>query len=207
MLTQVAQIYAVSLGASFGCLLLIRFLPCLQTWLALGRRLALQHLVFPQLLRRHRHLGPWSPADVLVHVCYVAVNAFCLGFKVASLGEAGARAAQLSLVNMAPAFAGPHLGFLADILGVSQCTFRRMHRSAGAASVLLLAVHVATIAASQTPFQLHVAQNMWALVVCCRLLALESCKPQKLTTCVCAGCLLAVPAARPVAAGAAATVL
>jgi hypothetical protein len=100
----------------------------------------------------------------------------CVGFKAASLGEAGfeavslseagVRAAHLSLVNMAPAFAGPHLTFLADMLGVSLGTFRHIHRSAGVVSVLLLAFHIATVVAARTPFPLQVAQNMWALVVC-----------------------------------------
>jgi hypothetical protein len=170
MLSDPVHIYALSVGGIFTFLLLVNALPGFQASLAFARRLALQHLVFPQLLRRSRYLGPWSPADVLVHVCYVAANSCCVGFRAASLSEAGLRAARLSLINMAPAFAGPHLSFLADVLGVSLGTFRRIHRSAGSVSVLLLAFHVAMVVVAKTPFPLQVTQNMWALVVCARRL-------------------------------------
>lgn len=166
MLSDPTYIYALSLGSVFGFLLLINSLPCFRVVLAFVHRLTLQYLVFLQLFRRNRYLEPWSLADALVQICYVAANALCVGFGAASLSEAGVRAAHLSLINMAPAFAGPHLSFLADVLGVSLGTFRRIHRSAGAVSVQLLAFHVATVVAAKTPFPLQVAQNMWALVVC-----------------------------------------
>jgi hypothetical protein len=165
MLTGATQIYAVSVGGIFAFLLLTNTLPYFWVVLALAHRLTLRHLVFPQLLRRSRYLEPWSRADILVQIFYIAANAFCLGFKAASLSEAGTRAAHLSLINIAPAFAGPHLSFLADILGVSLDTFRRIHRSAGAVSAMLVAFHVSTVVAAQTPFPLRGAQNMGALVV------------------------------------------
>jgi hypothetical protein len=166
MLSNATQIYAVIVGASFGFLLLVNTLPCIRAMMAFAHRLTFQHLVFPQLLYRNRYLGPWSRADVLMQSCYIAANAFCLGFKAVSLSEAGIRAAHLSLINIAPAFAGPHFSFLADILGVSLHTFRSFHRAAGVLSVMLLAFHVATVMAAQTPFPLHVAKNMGAVVVC-----------------------------------------
>jgi hypothetical protein len=133
---------------------------------------------------------PWaveSWADVIVQVLYITANVLCVGFEASSLSEAGfeavslseagVRAAHLSLVNMAPAFAGPHLTFLADMLGVSLGTFRHIHRSAGVVSVLLLAFHITTVVAARTPFPLQVAQNMWALVVCAPSLDLSPILP------------------------------
>lgn len=177
MLSNTTQIYAMIVGASFGFLLLVNTLPYIRAMLAFAHRLTLQHLVFPQLLYRNRYLGPWSRADFLTQSCYIAANAFCLGFKAVSLSEAGTRAAHLSLINIAPAFAGPHFSFLADILGVSLHTFRSFHRAAGVMSVMLLAFHVATVMAAQAPFPLHVAKNLGAVVVCaCSLTLSASCR-------------------------------
>ncbi|KAF2844514.1 hypothetical protein T440DRAFT_436369 [Plenodomus tracheiphilus IPT5] len=122
------------------------------------------HLVYPRLIPRHRYLGTWSRADVLIQLSFVTANVFCVAFRAASLREAGVRAASLSLTNLIPAFTGPHLSSLADILGVSLCTFRRIHRSAGIMSLSLLAFHIATVLANRTPFSLRVAENMWGLV-------------------------------------------
>jgi hypothetical protein len=174
MLTEATQIYAMSIGGIVGLLLLVNTVPYLQAPWAFAHRLTLQHLVFPQLLPRNRYLGPWSRAGVLLQAFYIAANVFCLGFGAASLGDAGIRAAHLSLINIAPAFAGPHLSFLADILGVSLETFRRAHRSAGVVSVMLVAFHVTVVVAHQTSFPLQVARNMGALVVCTRPLILPS---------------------------------
>jgi hypothetical protein len=44
-----------------------------------------KHLVDPQLLRRHRYLGPWSRAHVLLQFVYFAVIVFCLIYKVSSI--------------------------------------------------------------------------------------------------------------------------
>jgi hypothetical protein len=168
MFSDPIHIYAVSVGGIFAFLLLVNSLPYFQTLLALAHRLTLRYLVFPQLLRRNRFVGPWSPADVLLQICYVTANAFCLSFRAESFGEAGVRAARLSLISMVPAFAGPHLSFLADVLGVSLRAFQRIHRSAGVVSVLLLAFHVTTVVAAKTPFPLQDTKNMWALVVYAR---------------------------------------
>jgi hypothetical protein len=208
MFSEPIHIYAVSVGGIFAFLLLVNTLPYFQASLAFAHRLILQYLVFPQLLRRNRFVGPWSPADVLLQICYVTANAFCLGFRAESFGEAGVRAARLSLINMVPAFAGPHLSFLADVLGVSLRTFRRIHRSAGVVSVLLLALHVATVVAAKTQFPLQDAKNMWALVVHTRF------RPSGFLSYVlsladdsCLGCVVAVLAASSVTPASATAVL
>lgn len=49
---------------------------------------------------------------------YIALNVFCLAFRVPTLSKAGLRAGNLSLANMIPLFAGAHLSFLADAFTV-----------------------------------------------------------------------------------------
>jgi hypothetical protein len=98
------------------------------------------------------------------------VNAFCIGFKVADIQSAGLRAANLSLINMIPLFAGPHLSYLADILGVPLRAYRRIHRAGGMMSFFLLIFHVLTVIATRTAFPLRVTENTWVFlhkIFCC----------------------------------------
>mgnify|MGYP003624684285 FL=1 len=126
---------------------------------------ALRYLMYPYVVRRHRLLGPWTLADVLVQLIYFAGNSFCLGFRVSGFAKAGIRAGNLSLINMVPLFLGPHLGFLADILGISLSTFRLMHRSAGLMSCSLVLFHVLAVFVSHTAFSVRGIANLSAIIV------------------------------------------
>lgn len=162
---EITQVYAIATGGIFTFLILVHFRPYMQSFLKTTSLLVSQYLTYPQLIRRHRYLGPWSWADVLLQLFYITVNAFCVGFKVQDIQIAGLRAANLSLINIIPLFAGPHLNFLADILGVSLNTYRRVHRSVGIMSFVLLLFHVLTVMASRNSFPLRVAENMWGVIV------------------------------------------
>jgi hypothetical protein len=96
---------------------------------------------------------------------YITANIFCTSFHTSSISEAGLRAGTLSLINIVPLFAGPHLGFLADLLGVSINIYRRIHRSAGLMSFLLTLFHVIVGLTSITPFVIMAGQNLFALIV------------------------------------------
>ncbi|PVH67378.1 hypothetical protein DL98DRAFT_643971, partial [Cadophora sp. DSE1049] len=96
-------------------------------------------------------------------VIYIAGNSFCLGFR-ADIAKAGVRAGNLSLINMIPLFSGPHLGSLADLLGISLSTFRLMHRSAGIMSCSLVLFHVLAVFVSHTAFSLRGIANLSAVV-------------------------------------------
>lgn len=123
----VPQIHAIAAGDVFALLLIMKSISAVQHGFFALAILAAQHLTYPFLVRRRRLLGPWSPADVLLQVIYLTINTFCLIFRVSSVKEAGARAGALAMINMAPLFFGSHLGFLADILGISLSNFRRIH--------------------------------------------------------------------------------
>ncbi|KAF3031694.1 hypothetical protein E8E12_001720 [Didymella heteroderae] len=131
----------------------------------LVRRLVLRYIVYPQLLPRLRFAGPWSPGGVFIQLIFASTNAFCVGFRAISIQDAGWRAAQLSLINLIPAYGGPHLSFLADVFGLSLSSFRLIHRSAGVMSLPLLGFHIATAMSAGTSFPLDVASNMSGLIL------------------------------------------
>lgn len=141
--------YALAAGSIFFCLFLFGIRRYIRSFPKTVYLQASQYLIYPQLIYRHRFLGPWSWADVLLQLSYIGVNIFCTGFNAPSVHAASLRAADLSLINLIPAFAGPHLSFLADILGLSLTTYRRVHRSFGVTSCFLLGFHVFTIIASR----------------------------------------------------------
>lgn len=154
------------MGGVFGIYFLIAILPYLMPFMEKISLLAFKHLIYRHFLRRHRFLGPWTPADILIQLVYIAINSYCLGFWESPISRAGLRAGNLSLINMMPLFLGPHLSFPASLFGVSLDTYRLVHRSAGLMSVILLLFHVLTAVAVGTAFPLSESANRNGLIVC-----------------------------------------
>jgi hypothetical protein len=162
---EITQLYAIAAGGILLFLVLINIRPYVEAFLRAVSLPVSKHLTYPRIIHRCRYFGPWSRADVIIQLFYIAVNMFCVGFRVPNISTAGLRAANLSLINMVPNYAGSHLGFLADILGIPLSAYQRIHRSSGVMSVLLLLFHVLTILGSRTPFPLPVTENLWGLIV------------------------------------------
>lgn len=143
--------------------LFVQFIKYICLWLS-------KTLIYPQILRRHSSLGPWTPAGLIVHTAYVAINIYCLEFWKLTATKVSFRAAYLALINMMPLFLGAHHGFLADMLGVSLKTFRKVHRSAGMMSFALVLCHVLILVARGIrTFSLSVSENLYGLIVCSHL--------------------------------------
>lgn len=160
--------YAIAAGGILLVLALINLFPLLPQLISFARpffRRASRYLIYRYLIGRHRFLGPWTFADVIIQLVYIGVNSFCLGFRFPSIATAGIRAGNLSLINLIPLFLGPHLSFLADLLGVSLRTFRHIHCSVGLISLGLVLFHSLVIFTSRTAFALRGTQNIYAVVV------------------------------------------
>jgi hypothetical protein len=162
---EITLVFGIAIGGIFLSLALFKIRHRIRQFLEVFLLWIEKHFVYPQCLRRHRYLGPWSRADVLLQSVYFATSVFCLIYKVPSISKAGLRAANLSLINLIPLFSGPSFSVLTDLLGVSLVTFRRFHRLAGVMSFVLLAFHAITVVVSRTSFSLHVPENLWGLIV------------------------------------------
>lgn len=86
-------------------------------------RLMSKHMIYRCVLHRHRLLGPWSQAGVLLQLIYIAENIACLSLglsqnsgQISTFSQAGLRAGTLSTINLIALLAGPHLDFLIDLL-------------------------------------------------------------------------------------------
>ena len=138
---DVTQIYAVVAGSLFAALTTINFCIHLGTILQTCTVWILRHIVYPFFLRRHRLIGPWSRRGLILRSIYLLTNIFCSSYRTQSIVEAGNRTGILSLINLMPVFFGPHLDFLAGLMGVSLHNLHTVHGSAAVVSVLLSAAH------------------------------------------------------------------
>jgi hypothetical protein len=164
--------YATAFGGVFMGLILVNLLHLKRlTYLAYLPSFARpsllrswRYLIYPYLVHRHRFLLPFTLADLLTQLIYVAGTSFSLAYG-STIEKAGLRAGTLSLINLIPLFFGPHLGFAADVLGLSLGAFRNVHRSAGLVSSGLVLFHTAVVIKSRTEFALSSTKNVSAVVV------------------------------------------
>ena len=158
---ETTELYAIVIGGCLSVLLLANFLPFLarlSPWIS-------KNLTYRYVLHRHRLLGPWSLAGVLVQLIYILGNVSCLRFWDSTISQVGLRAGTLSLINLIPLLAVPHLGTLADLLGLPLGTFRQIHRSAGVMAVALAISHVMFMVAALPSFPLDLSKNVFAVIV------------------------------------------
>jgi hypothetical protein len=77
--------YAIAMGGAIVILLTISYLPYIVQFIYYMSLQVSKYLVYPQILRRHQFLGPLTLADVLLHLIYIAMNIFCLRFRISSV--------------------------------------------------------------------------------------------------------------------------
>jgi hypothetical protein len=162
---DITEKYAIAAGGIFFLLLIVQLLPRLAGLVEGAYLWISKHFIYPYALNRHRGVGPWSRATVLIQLTYVTVNIFCLGFRLSSTSKAGLRAGTLALINMVPLFVGPHHSFLADTLGISLSSLRRVHRSASWMTFAFALFHVIVAVAGRTSFSLSKSQNLFTIIV------------------------------------------
>ena len=160
-------IYAIAAGGILGTLFLIRIAPSV---ISLSNSISVvvsKHLSNPYILNRHRLYGPWTRANVLLYVVYVAVSAFFAAYRAQSSLEVGRRAGTLSVINMGLLILATHLSLLADILGISLHACQRIHRVVGYTTTGFVAFHIVTIMlAQQEKFPINNQRNFFAILVC-----------------------------------------
>lgn len=142
---DITQAYATAAGGIIILFVLANSLSHIARLIELVYSFTSVYLTYLYLLSRHRFLGPWTRAGVLTQLIYMAANLFSLSYRVSAISQAGLGAGTLSWINMIPLFAGPQIGFLADLLGVSVAAYRYLHRSAGLVSSALFLFHVLTM--------------------------------------------------------------
>lgn len=166
----IPAIYAIAAGGIFLALFLIQTRYVLVDWTESFSVLISGHLTLPILVRRHRILGPWTRAGILVHVSYIAVNIALVFLRTESLVDSGRRAGELALVNMAFPLSTTHLGFLAGLLGITWRTCRKIHRATGWIAFALLSFHIiAELQGKKFRFPLAETQNLLTVIVCAPL--------------------------------------
>ncbi|KAJ5346214.1 hypothetical protein N7452_004218 [Penicillium brevicompactum] len=134
--------YAIAAGCLLTALFLIRIAPSCQNLLRISSFLITKHLTYPYLWSHHRLVAPCTRADALAYITYVVTNVFLIAFNTSSTTMARDRAGTLSVINMSFLFLAHHLGFLANAIGVSLMTCKRIHRAVGWMTGILLVLHI-----------------------------------------------------------------
>ncbi len=162
---DVTQLYAIVAGGLFALLTVLNF--CFRLWKITQKcsAVVLRYIVYPLFLRRHRLMGPWSRSGFLLRFAYIAANIFCSGFRIVSVPEASNRTGTLSLINMLPLFLGPHLSFLAVMMGLSLHNFQAVHGSSAFVSVLLSAAHTGLGLSGSGAYSFHEPSHLYGLIV------------------------------------------
>lgn len=160
------NIYAIVAGGIFASFGVARAASSLTGWTKVLDVLFRQHLTLPFLLRRHRFFGPWSRGSVLLHLFYITVNFFLVFFRHNSLTAACHRAGALALINLIFLLSAIHLSFLADILGITLRSCKRVHRAVGWMTLALQAFHITVaILAFKVDFPIREPGNAAAVLV------------------------------------------
>lgn len=174
---EITLLYSVVCGALL-CLLALRlpaysftqaYCPLALKFMLLpvdtmGRVVA-DYFVYPTVVRGGKCLDRWSRSDVLLLLAYVGANASCIVVPSLSMDQAILRSGTLSVVNFIFCFAGPYLGFLADLLGLSLRSCRRLHALAGTLAAALAFFHAAAAGAAKRRLDWHAPEDVFALVV------------------------------------------
>lgn len=124
-----------------------------------------KHFVSRLFLRCHRLLGLWTYVDVLVQVTYLIINLFLVGFQWTSMRRAAHNTGIIASINMIPVFFGFHLWLVADLLGVSLSTCRRIHRLSGTVAFVRGLLHMLVSLRSKLSYSLKVPANLYGLIV------------------------------------------
>ncbi|KJK68090.1 Ferric reductase like transmembrane component [Aspergillus parasiticus SU-1] len=192
-LMDITLAYAIVLGSCLGIMVLLRpvrrfasvicptspelrHLPPLPQIIRYLSQWTAKHLTFQAVLRQGKYIDRWSRADIVLTMMYLGANMTCVLVYFPGMTQAGFRAGRLSIINTILLFAGPHLSFVADMLGVSIRTCRRLHVLAGLVAILLAVFHAIVGAATKGTFSLQTPRNLWALIV--GLLSLDLCRDQ-----------------------------
>lgn len=91
---DMTDIYAIVVGGSFCLLLVINGLPLIARLVKYLSPLISKYLIYRYIIHRHRFLGPWSRAGVLVQLIYIAGNICCVVFWDTTIPQVGLRASQ-----------------------------------------------------------------------------------------------------------------
>jgi hypothetical protein len=163
---EVAAIYAIAAGGLLLALFLIQTRSVLINWTESFTVLLSRHLTLPVLIHRHRIWGPWTRSGVLIHVIYISTNITLVFLKTNSFTGAGRRAGELALINLIFPLSAMHLGYLADLLGITWRTCRKIHHVTGWMVVALVSFHIiAEIQSQNFSFPLGDTRNLFTMIV------------------------------------------
>jgi hypothetical protein len=106
------------------------------------RPFILNHIIYAQSYYHFLGFGSISRSRFILTTLYYIGTGICNAIGVHNIGDAGKRAARLSIVNLIPMFLGGGYEFGARLLGISLRSYGFLHRLFASVAFLEATVHV-----------------------------------------------------------------
>lgn len=159
------DIYAIVVAGTVLTTICARLGPDCWSWLHWAASRFTRCLMLTRFGPRTRWLRPWSCWVVLVQAVVVGINLFLICYHAADRQTTGQRAGEAAIVNMGLFYLGPSLASLADWFGVSWSTMKLIHGGGVPSCIVLVAVHAATVKASQPLFTIPFSEQFYGVIV------------------------------------------
>ncbi|EED22731.1 conserved hypothetical protein [Talaromyces stipitatus ATCC 10500] len=101
-----------------------------------------KYLLYTNIVGRHRYLGPWTVAEVLLHLLYISANVLGVVYPPISVRGLTSRAGAVALVNIGFLCCSLNVDFVAEIFGLTPMKWRHLHRAVAWMTGTLTTVHV-----------------------------------------------------------------
>lgn len=149
----------------YGCFLVLFFIknvfPLLLTAFTSFIVCPVKAVGYCFIINRHSLFGPFTVASAFLQSIYIGGNIISLVYAANSLAQVASRAGTLCLANLAPLYLTTHIGFLADIFGLSLNTYQRFHRLCGLIAVSHAVFHAAISLVHRSHLATDLSINEW----------------------------------------------
>jgi hypothetical protein len=100
-----------------------------------------RYLQYKQIVVQHEYLGPWTAAEILLHILYLSANLIGVFYPPVSVLGLTTRSGAAAFVNISLLYCSPNVDLLSEIFGVTPKTWRQMHRAVAWMGGGLVALH------------------------------------------------------------------
>lgn len=118
-----------------------------------------------RFLRRNAFLQSWTLQHAIIFTIYLGGNFGCVFANYSDPYSISLRSARLSLINFVLLFAGPHLSFVADCLGVRLQTFHHIHSATSLTVLILMVIHLVFGSAKEGFYDSLFSEKLFAFIV------------------------------------------
>lgn len=108
-------------------------------------------------------LCTWS--TVAWQLLLISSNALLIFFRMTDIESAARKAGEVAILDMAVFYLGPHLSFLADLLGLPLATMKSIHRGMTLPFIMNVMFHLVVLRPSRPVFTIPFPKELYGVIV------------------------------------------